>query len=84
MPGLLISKPACFSNWDSQIRKARVDVSWRVETQQKVSIVYSQSCQYQHQGQVRIALFCSFLRVSGTVGMEQLQIVSLKLGQAIE
>lgn len=59
-------------------------MSRRVEIQQKVNIVYSQSCQYPHQAQVRIALLCSFLRVSGTVGMEQLQIVSLKLGQAIE
>lgn len=59
-------------------------MGWRVEIQQTVSIVYSQSCQHQHLGQVRSALFCTFLRVSGNVGMEQLQSVSLKLGQAIE
>lgn len=35
-------------------------------------------------GQARIALFGDFLRVSDTVGMEELQVASLKLGQAIE
>lgn len=84
MHRLLINKLACSSNWAFQTI-ARVDVSKTVETQHETGQHgLLPEVLYQHQRQVRTALFCSFLKVNGTAGMEQLQVVSLKLGQARE
>lgn len=83
MSGLLNNKPACFSNWPFQTRES-LWARERTCSRRQVSTVYSQSYRCQRPEQRRIASFSSFLRVNGTMEMEQFQVVSLKLGQATE